>query len=167
MQLYLILPPPSPLLPPQPTYYYCLQKALSVMAHDNTEEGAVPLYYFDLRLRNAVSIPHLPPPLPSSLHPPPFTLHPPPFTLLPSPSSLHPSPSSLHPPPFTLHPPPFTLLPSPFSPFTLLSSHSVHLHSSSNPLPILLILLLPHVGLSGLPPDHWQVYLQLSSQEQT
>ena len=54
-------PPPSPLTPPpspvplQPTYYYRVQKALSVMSHDLTQDGAVPLYYFDLRAKHSVS----------------------------------------------------------------------------------------------------------------
>ena len=54
------LPPPhthTHTYPPmvQPTYYYRLQKALSVMAHRvGEEEGVVPLYYFDVKPKEAV-----------------------------------------------------------------------------------------------------------------
>ena len=38
-----------------PTYYFRLQRALSIMASDIGREGAVPLYYFDLRKNESVS----------------------------------------------------------------------------------------------------------------
>jgi len=46
---------PHPHTPTQPTYYYRLQKALSVMAHGIGKEGVVPLYYFDMRPKDSVS----------------------------------------------------------------------------------------------------------------
>ena len=39
-----------------PTYYYRLQKALTVMAHRLGKEGIAPLYYFDLRTSGSVSV---------------------------------------------------------------------------------------------------------------
>ena len=38
-----------------PTYYFKLQRALSVMASGIGREGMVPLYYFDLRKSESVS----------------------------------------------------------------------------------------------------------------
>lgn len=39
----------------QPTYYYRLQKALGVMAHRvGKEERIIPLYYFDMKPKEAV-----------------------------------------------------------------------------------------------------------------
>ena len=64
-------PHPHTLTSSQPTYYYSVQKALSVMSHDITQEGAVPLYYFDLRTRHSVS--DTPPPTVTPSHPHPLT----------------------------------------------------------------------------------------------
>ena len=44
-------------------------------------------------------------------------------------------------------------------------SPSVHLHPSADPLPLLHVPLLPHLGLSGLPPDHRPAHLQLHLQQ--
>ena len=38
-----------------PTYYFRLQRALSIMASGIGREGMVPLFYFDLRKSEAVS----------------------------------------------------------------------------------------------------------------
>lgn len=103
--------PPSPLSPSQPTYYYSVQKALSVMSHDITQEGAVPLYYFDLRTRSSVSeLSHT------------------------------------------------VIIISPATPLT------VPLHPTASPLLLLHLPLLPHLGVSGLPPDRRPPHLQHSYQ---
>ena len=44
-------------------------------------------------------------------------------------------------------------------------SPSVHLHPSANPLPLLHVPLLPHLGLPGLPSDHRPAHLQLHLQQ--
>jgi len=38
-----------------PTYYYKLQKSLTVMGHRMGEDGQAPLHYFDLRALGSVS----------------------------------------------------------------------------------------------------------------
>ena len=40
-----------------PTYYFRLQRALSIMASEIGRDGTVPLYYFDLRKDESVSQP--------------------------------------------------------------------------------------------------------------